>query len=693
MFGIKGWHAGMTLPSYLFCDTCGAANRLQATFCKACGQPLDAPVTPSTSSTLTGLLSHRHILKQRYVVLEQVGRGGFGAVYKAADTQFGNRLVAVKEMSQNNMNALEQQAATVSFKREALMLAGLTHPNLPRIYEQFTDVGRSYLVMDFIEGKTLEDHLTTLGNTLLPIAKTLTIGIQLCDVLSYLHSRQPSIIFRDLKPANVMLTLTGHIYLIDFGIARHFKPGQTKDTSALGSTGYAAPEQYGKSQTTARADVYSLGATLHQLVTGNDPSDSPFTFAPIMLKDQPTLAGLTSLIVTMVSVDSSKRPASVLLVKQELQRIATHYQLGQTHSPASIASTHSIQSTLPNVYQPPANIPRTPRGTKGVIVPQIPPMANMLFACCGHSSRITAIAWSPDGKWIASASYDKTVQIWDAANGQQLFTYKEHHSHVNALAWSPDSTRLASASDDGTARVWEPLTGKTLFVYQGHNGAVNALAWSPSLSTYGASLPPLIASGGADKTVHLWDTTTGVQQYVFRHHTDIIHAVAWSPDARRIASAGEDHSILLWYPGKEPEKKSLLAKISALLSPPQDVLKLDKHKERVNGLAWSPDSRYIASASSDHWVLIYEALTGGATYSCGIHKKGMQNCVAWSPNGKHLASGCNDKTVDIWSMTTKSVNFTYHGHVNYVTSVAWSPDSTRIASASVDRTVQVWQAV
>ncbi len=677
----------MTLPPYLFCDTCGAANRVQATFCKACGQPLHISIThgSTSSSTLTGLLSHQHLLKQRYVVLAQVGRGGFGAVYKAADTQFGNRLVAIKEMSQSNMNAQELLEATLSFKREALMLAGLIHPNLPRIYEQFIDNGRSYLVMDFIDGKTLEDHLIDLGHTRLPIEKTLTIGLQLCDVLSYLHSRQPSIIFRDLKPANVMLTLTGHIYLIDFGIARHFKPGQSKDTTALGSTGYAAPEQYGKSQTTVRADIYSLGATLHQLITGHDPSDSPFTFAPVVLKDTPTLAGLDTLLATMVSVDINKRPATILVVKQELQRLAIQYQQGQLQP---------LRSTIPSIYQAPTMLPKTPiKASKGVSILQIPPMSNMLFACYGHSSRVTSLAWSPNGKWLASASYDKTVHVWDATNGKQLTTYKEHRDRVNALVWSPDSTHLASASDDGTVRVWNALSGVLLVTYTGHNGPVNALAWSPILSTYGNALPSQIASAGTDKTVHIWDSSQGTNQYIFRNHTDTVHAVAWSPDGRRVASGGEDRLVLVWYPVKEQPKKTFFTTLTSLLSSQRDVLKMYSHDGRVNGLAWSPDNKYIASASSDHWILIRDALTGITASSYGISRKGMKNCVAWAPNGKHIASGGNDKTVDLWSVATKSSSFVYHGHVGYVTAVAWSPDSTRIASASVDRTVQVWQAV
>ena len=677
----------MTLPSYLFCDTCGAANRVQATFCKACGQPLHISITHGTtsSSTRTGLLSHQHMLKQRYLVLAQVGRGGFGAVYKAADTQFGNRLVAVKEMSQSNMNAQELLEATLAFKREALMLAGLTHPNLPRIYEQFIDNGRSYLVMDFIDGKTLEDHLTDLGHTRLPITKTLTIGLQLCDVLSYLHSRQPPIIFRDLKPANVMLTLTGHMYLIDFGIARHFKPGQSKDTTALGSTGYAAPEQYGKSQTTVRADIYSLGATLHQLVTGHDPSDSPFTFAPVVLKDTPTLAGLDTLLATMVSVDINKRPATILAVQQELQRLATQHQQDQLQP---------VHSTLSSIYQAPAILPKTPaKASKGLSIPQIPPMSNMLFACYGHSSRVTSLAWSPNGKWLASASYDKTVHVWDATNGKQLSTYKEHRDRVNALVWSPDSTYLASASDDGMVRVWNALSGTPLVTYAGHNGPVNALAWSPVLSAYGNALPSQIASAGTDKTVHIWDSSQGTNQYIFRNHTDAVHAVAWSPDGRRVASGGEDRLVLVWYPVKEQPKKSFFTTLTSLLSTQRDILKMGSHEGRVNSLAWSPDNKYIASASSDHWILIRDALTGTTTYSYGIGRKGMKNCVAWAPNGKHIASGGNDKTVELWSLATKGSSFVYHGHVGYVTAVAWSPDSTRIASAGVDRSIQVWQAV
>src|SRR6266704_198633 len=149
----------MALSSTVFCDTCGAANRAQAAFCSACGRPLHNAAMGTISRTLTGLLTQQHMLKQRYRILAQIGKGGFGAVYRAADTQFGSRVVAIKEMSQSGLSSQEITAATEAFKREALLLAGLTHPNLPSIYDHFTDVGRWYLVMSFIEGETLEEYL------------------------------------------------------------------------------------------------------------------------------------------------------------------------------------------------------------------------------------------------------------------------------------------------------------------------------------------------------------------------------------------------------------------------------------------------------------------------------------------------------------------------------------------------------
>jgi len=224
-------------------------------------------------------------------------------------------------MSQSSLNAQELNEAIDAFKREAVLLAGLMHQNLPRIYDHFTEGGRWYLVMDFIEGETLEVHHSKMPGGHLLLEEVLNIGIQLCTVLDYLHTRQPPIIFRDLKPANVMLSPGGHLYLIDFGIARHFKPGKAKDTVAIGTVGYAPPEQYGKAQTTSSADIYALGATLHQLLSGNDPAYTPFQFAALQLGHQPGSSELEALIVQMLEMSRDERPVSTATVKQALQSI------------------------------------------------------------------------------------------------------------------------------------------------------------------------------------------------------------------------------------------------------------------------------------------------------------------------------------------------------------------------------------
>ncbi|HEY4035686.1 MAG TPA: serine/threonine-protein kinase [Ktedonobacteraceae bacterium] len=350
----------MGSSSHLFCINCGAANPQHARFCPVCGHALGLQNTGSISAAFpsvsisakvpvpvtaseTQLPSIQHVvLKQRYRLRKKVGSGGYGDVYQAVDSQFGDRLVAIKEMSQNGLSPQEISEASEAFKREAFMLAALTHPGLPSIYDYFADNDRWYLVMSFIEGETLESYLSRSKNGHLPADKVLYIGIQLASVLSYLHSRKPPIIFRDLKPSNVMRTYDGQIYLVDFGIARHFKPGQTKDTIALGSPGYAAPEQYGRAQTTPQTDVYSLGVMLHQMLSGFDPSDDPFNLPPLHIPEYPQLRTLISCTLEM---DPKKRPASMGNIKRELQRISTR----RSPLPAQRSrATKQIPSVSPN---------------------------------------------------------------------------------------------------------------------------------------------------------------------------------------------------------------------------------------------------------------------------------------------------------------------------------------------------------
>lgn len=298
-----------------YCSSCGGANPPAATVCFACGLSL------KITAPLQQDFSNHPLLQQRYRILMQLGKGGSSAVYKAEDTLLNDHLVAIKAISLRGLKPQEMIEATEAFNREILLLSDLKHPSVPHIHNSFSDNENWYLVMDFIEGATLEQHLEDTRDGQLPIGEVIEIGLMLCTVLDYLHTHQPPVIFRDLKPANVMLKPDGRIVLIDFGIARHFKPGQAKDTMPFGSPGYAAPEQYGRVQTSPRADIYSLGVMLHQLLTGDDPSQTRFRFAPLQFQDQPALAGLEKLIMQMVEMEVDKRPESIAVVKEELQRI------------------------------------------------------------------------------------------------------------------------------------------------------------------------------------------------------------------------------------------------------------------------------------------------------------------------------------------------------------------------------------
>jgi WD40 repeat protein len=540
----------------------------------------------------------------------------------------------------------------------------------------------------------------------------LNIALQLCSVLEYLHTRQPPIIFRDLKPANVMVTPAGHIFLIDFGIARHFKPGQKKDTAALGSSGYAPPEQYGKSQTTIRADIYSLGATLHELLSGHDPTDSPFRFAPLHLND-PSLSGLEGLILGMVSIDINSRPATISLVRQELQKIATQHMMHQTNplqsaSPRrdsalrlsasrlpdasrlsepmvtppidpSISSPSHQAHRNPGLASQPAPIKKTPRPTQH---PTVYPQANTLYICLGHTSRVTSVVWSPNGDYLASASFDKTVHIWNGANGSNVLAYRGHTGRVNALAWSPDSKYIVSASDDRTIHLWDVQTGKNLFTYSKHRGPVTALAWSPD--------GQYIASASEDRSVHVWDAQMHQSAFIYSDHKDKVMGVAWSPDGHLLASVSKDRTVKICEVGKNLPKRTFL---SRLFSPYQGRRTLNGFDSQLQSIAWSPNSKRIAVACSDSRVRIRDARTGASYLTIVAGSATIKNSVDWSPNGKYLAIGGNDKLVRIWNVLHKKENFAYYGHNGYVLSVAWSPDGTRVASAGVDRSIQVWQAL
>lgn len=244
------------------------------------------------------------IIDGKYEILKQIGMGGMSTVYLAMD-QHLNKQWAVKEI---RLRADDRESRVIiqSLIAEANLMKKLDHPALPRIVDIIDSRDTIYVIMDYIEGEPLSRILEREGPQ--PEEDVLEWARQLCDVLSYLHTRKPPVIYRDMKPGNIMIRPDGNIRLIDFGIAREYKEGKTSDTVALGTKGYAAPEQFGgQGQTDARTDIYSLGVTLYQALTGQTPSEPPYEFYPIRYWDPSLSGGLEKIIAKCVKPNPQDR--------------------------------------------------------------------------------------------------------------------------------------------------------------------------------------------------------------------------------------------------------------------------------------------------------------------------------------------------------------------------------------------------
>ncbi|MBN1136888.1 MAG: protein kinase [Anaerolineae bacterium] len=302
-------------------------------------------------------------VKNRYRIVRLVGGGGMAWVYQVEELPAGSgKLWALKELRPQTEDRAEQAAGRKLFVQEARWLRELDHPNIPKIADFFEEDGRSYLVMEFIFGESLEKRLKAANAPLLE-SDVLNWALQLCDALHYLHTRTPPIIFRDIKPSNAMVTNTGQVKLIDFGIARTYKTGKKRDTVAMGSENYAAPEQWGKGQTDARSDVYALGATIYDLLANMAPTPAFLPSEPLPLANYNGAVSAKTIAVVEKAMqrDREARFQSILDMRQAIVAALPASQLVEPVAPpvaaapqpaAPVPEPSSSSETPPTPAQP-----------------------------------------------------------------------------------------------------------------------------------------------------------------------------------------------------------------------------------------------------------------------------------------------------------------------------------------------------
>ena len=406
------------------------------------------------------------LLQDRYEIQDIIGIGGMGTVYRARDKNFkAIRLVAIKEMISQINDPLVRKKIYLNYERESNILATLRHQSIPRIYDYFMRNDRAYLVMEMVHGRDL-DAILAESVTFFPESTVIAWGIELCDVLYYLHSQEPEqIIFRDIKPSNIMITPSNHIMLIDFGIAKLFDPHQ-KNTM-IGTQGYSPPDQY-RGEATPKVDIYALGATLHHLLTLRDPRlEPPFSFPerPISKINPNVSSDLIAVIDRALEYDPKDRFETAETMKEALVNVGRKTGV----------LTDFIGST--------ASINKGPTSIKPV----------WTFEC---EDEIRGGVLVQDGMLFVP-SYDHNLYALDAANGNFRWKYATQ----GGLPRKPAvyDTNIFVGSEDSLVHAISRRTGSVVWQYRG-GGPFRS---SPSISQ------GHIFIGSDDGFIHAININTG----------------------------------------------------------------------------------------------------------------------------------------------------------------------------------------
>jgi WD40 repeat protein/serine/threonine protein kinase len=612
-----------------------------------------------------------------YRILERLGAGGTGTVY-LAEHQVMRRRVAIKVLPADYANA---PGVLERFQREAQAVAALDHPNIVRAYDFRSEGTLHFLVMEYVEGVSLQELLVRTG----PLALAQAVDYARQAALGLEHAHEAGLVHRDVKPANLLVDRAGTVKLLDLGLARYSPTGQdslTKqfdDNAVMGTADYLSPEQaLNLHAVDIRADIYSLGATLYALLAGQPPFHAGTVTQKLLwhqLREPTPLLALRQdvpeEVVAVIGRMMAKAPEDRYPTPTEVVDALAPWAEGPyppvlPGQPSSAEGSGVIVMRARSADRTSPQVVATPRSSSVATMPRLEPAPEPDGPPVVTADR--PVARSSARVWLAVFGVSAAVLVLTAITIVGVFLWRAVKSAKPTIVAPAKPDEDERGPDVPVQAAFELPDGNgELFALDGHTGPVPGVAFSPN--------GDFALSASADRTIRLWDLKDRKLKSVLAGHGDQVSSVVFSGDAQRALSASFDQTVRVWeLPGGK------------------ELAKFPGHTGRVFAAVYSPDDREVLSASADKTLRLWEFVPNRRFLR---EFKGHNQdviCVAFAPAPRRQAlSGGLDNLMRLWDVNNANHLRQYPGHTGPVTGVAFLPDGGRALSVSRDGTLRFWE--